>query len=71
MIHNVTIDRATAAILRQAATDTGLDLLDFEAWILVDWAQTYQRKQQARTEFIDALRCHMTMDTAGVVPGGD
>jgi len=38
-IHHVTVDDATVATLLEAAETAKLSLLDFEGWILADWAR--------------------------------
>ena len=47
-IHHVAVDDATVATLLEAADTARLSLLDFEGWILSDWARLYQLEQAKR-----------------------
>ena len=47
-IHHVAVDDATVATLLQAADTAKLSLLDFEAWVLSDWARLYRLEQAKR-----------------------
>lgn len=52
MIHTVNLDDDTLATLKLAAQDSPLTLLEFEAWILEDWARNWRVKDHARQEFL-------------------
>ena len=54
-IHTILVDDDTAAILATAALDSTLPVLEFEAWILDDWARNWRIKDDARRQFIAAL----------------
>jgi len=47
-IHHVAVDDATVATLLEAADTAKLSLLDFEGWILSDWARLYRLVQAKR-----------------------
>ena len=47
-IHHVAVDDATVATLLEAAEQARLSLLDFEAWVLSDWARLYRLEQAKR-----------------------
>ena len=47
-IHHVAVDDATVATLLEAADTAKLSLLDFEGWILADWARLYRLEQEKR-----------------------
>ena len=47
-IHHVAVDDATVATLLEAADTAKLSLLDFEGWILADWARLYRLEQAKR-----------------------
>lgn len=47
-IHHVAVDDATVATLIEAAEQAKLSLLDFEGWILSDWARLYRLEQAKR-----------------------
>ena len=47
-IHHVNVSRETTAVLLEAAEQAKLSLLDFEAWVLHDWARLYRLEQAKR-----------------------
>jgi len=47
-IHHVTVEDATIATLCEAADKAKMSLLDFEAWILADWARLYELAKAKR-----------------------
>ncbi len=47
-IHHVAVDDATVATLLEAAEQAKLSLLDFEGWVLNDWARLYRLEQAKR-----------------------
>ena len=46
VIHHVAVDDATVATLLEAAETAKMTLLDFEAWILADWARLYEQHRR-------------------------
>lgn len=47
-IHHVNVSRETTAVLLEAAEQARMTLLDFEAWVLHDWARLYRLEQAKR-----------------------
>jgi len=47
-IHHVNVSRETTAVLLEAAEQARMTLLDFEAWVLYDWARLYRLEQAKR-----------------------
>ena len=47
-IHHVNVSRETVATLLEAAEQARMTLLDFEAWVLYDWARLYRLEQAKR-----------------------
>lgn len=47
-IHHVSVDDATVATLCEAADKAKMSLLDFEGWILGDWARLYELAKAKR-----------------------
>ena len=47
-IHHVNVSRETTAVLLEAAEQALMTLLDFEAWVLYDWARLYRLEQAKR-----------------------
>ena len=47
-IHHVNVKPETTATLLEAAEQAKLSLLDFEAWVLHDWARLYRLEQAKR-----------------------
>lgn len=66
MIHNVQIDNGIYLDLVKAADAAGMTIEQFEAWAIRDAVSTYRGRQNARSEFVQALE-----DAYGVIPGGD
>jgi hypothetical protein len=54
-IHTILVDDDTAATLATAAQDSTLTVLEFEAWILTDWARNWRVKDDARRQFTAAF----------------
>ena len=54
-IHTILVDDDTAATLATAALDSTLPVLEFEAWILDDWARNWRVKDDARRAFTAAF----------------
>ena len=50
VIHHVAVDDATVATLLEAAETAKMTLLDFEAWILQDWARLYEQHRRKITD---------------------
>ena len=51
-IHTILVDDDTAATLATAAQDSTLPVLEFEAWVLDDWARNWRVKDHARRQFL-------------------
>ena len=47
-IHHVNVKPETTATLLEAAEQARMTLLDFEAWVLYDWARLYRLEQAKR-----------------------
>lgn len=47
-IHHVNVSRETVATLLEAAEQARMTLLDFETWVLYDWARLYRLEQAKR-----------------------
>ena len=47
-IHHVNVKPETTATLLEAAEQARMTLLDFEGWILSDWARLYRLEQAKR-----------------------
>jgi len=47
-IHHVNVSRETTAVLLEAAEQARMTLLDFEGWVLDDWARLYRLEQAKR-----------------------
>ena len=47
-IHHVNVSRETTAVLLEAAEQAKMTLLDFEGWVLDDWARLYRLEQAKR-----------------------
>ena len=48
-IHHVSVDDATIATLCEAADTAKMSLLDFEAWVLADWARLYEQLKETHS----------------------
>ena len=64
-IHHVNVSRETTATLLEAAEQARMTLLDFEGWVLDDWARLYEQHKRGLAELRDQI------DQIGVIPGGD
>ena len=47
-IHHVNVKSETVATLLEAAEQARMTLLDFEGWVLDDWARLYRLEQAKR-----------------------
>ncbi len=47
-IHHVNVKPETTATLLEAAEQAKMTLLDFEGWVLDDWARLYRLEQAKR-----------------------
>ena len=47
-IHHVNVKPETTAVLLEAAEQARMTLLDFEGWVLDDWARLYRLEQAKR-----------------------
>ena len=47
-IHHVNVKPETTATLLEAAEQARMTLLDFEGWVLDDWARLYRLEQAKR-----------------------
>jgi hypothetical protein len=47
-IHHVNVKPETIATLLEAAEQARMTLLDFESWVLDDWARLYRLEQAKR-----------------------
>ena len=61
-IHHVNVKPETVATLLEAAEQARMTLLDFESWVLDDWARLYEQHKSGLAELRDQI---------GVIPGGD
>jgi hypothetical protein len=59
-IHHVAVDDATVATLLEAADTAKLSLLDFEAWVLHDWARLYEQHKAARQRLMEAFSVELS-----------
>lgn len=64
-IHRVNVKPETTATLLEAAEQAKMTLLDFEGWVLDDWARLYEQHKRGLAELRDQI------DQIGVIPGGD
>ena len=49
-IHHVNVSRETTATLLEAAEQARMTLLDFEGWVLDDWARLYEQHKRGLAE---------------------
>ena len=47
-IHHVNVKPETIAVLLEAAEQARMTLLDFEGWVLDDWARLYELEKARR-----------------------
>ena len=59
-IHHVNVSRETTAVLLEAAEQARMTLLDFEAWILNDWARLYEQHKAARQRLMEAFSVELS-----------
>lgn len=63
-IHHVNVKPETVATLLEAAEQARMTLLDFETFVLRDWAERYEQHKRGLAELRDQI------DQIGVIPGG-
>ena len=66
-IHTILVDDDTAATLASAAIDSTLPVLEFEAWILDDWARNWRVKDHARRAFTAAFNARKEATLAKLI----
>jgi len=58
-IHHVNVSRETTAVLLEAAEQAKMTLLDFESWVLDDWARLYEQHKRGLAELTSKLEATM------------
>ena len=58
-IHHVNVSRETTATLLEAAEQAKMTLLDFEGWVLDDWARLYEQYKRGLAEPTSKLEATM------------
>ena len=59
-IHHVNVKPETIATLLEAAEQARMTLLDFESWLLDDWAQLYEQHKAARQRLMEAFSVELS-----------
>ena len=58
-IHHVNVSRETVATLLEAAEQARMTLLDFETFVLRDWAERYEQHKRGLAELTSKLEATM------------
>jgi len=58
-IHHVNVKPETIAVLLEAAEQARMTLLDFEGWVLDDWARLYEQHKRGLAELTSKLEATM------------
>ena len=58
-IHHVNVSRETTAVLLEAAEQARMTLLDFETFVLRDWAERYEQHKRGLAELTSKLEATM------------
>ena len=58
-IHHVNVKPETIATLLEAAEQARMTLLDFEGWVLDDWARLYEQHKRGLAELTSKLEATM------------
>ena len=58
-IHHVNVKPETVATLLEAAEQARMTLLDFESWVLDDWARLYEQHKRGLAELTSKLEATM------------
>ena len=58
-IHHVNVKPETTATLLEAAVQAKMTLLDFETFVLRDWAERYEQHKRGQAELTSKLEATM------------
>ena len=58
-IHHVNVKPETTAVLLEAAEQARMTLLDFETFVLRDWAERYEQHKRGLAELTSKLEATM------------
>ena len=58
-IHHVNVKPETIATLLEAAEQARMTLLDFESWVLGDWARLYEQHKRGLAELTRKMEATM------------
>ena len=58
-IHHANVKPETIATLLEAAEQAKMTLLDFEGWVLDDWARLYEQHKRGLAELTSKLEATM------------